>query len=199
MEFQEVLRRRRMVRAFEPRPVEDEVLTRLLRAAQRGPSAGHTQPLELVVVRDPAVRRELSRASWSRGARPDAGDATVAFCGDLVREAERYGARGATRYLDVDVAFAALLFMLAAVDEGLGAGYIGDFHEEHVQAALGLPPVARADRDGDRRPPGRAVPAAPAAALAGGHPPRPLLPRVRLVGPPVAAAGRAMKGSRSPG
>jgi nitroreductase len=140
MEFREVLRRRRMVRTFEARPVDDEVLTRLLRAAQRGPSAGHTQPLELVVVRDPAIRRELARASWSRGSRPDAGDATVVFCGDLRREAERYGARGATRYLDVDVAFAALLFMLTAVDEGLGAGFIGDFHEEHVQAALGLPP-----------------------------------------------------------
>jgi nitroreductase len=162
MEFQEVLRRRRMVRAFEPRPVEDEVLTRLLRAAQRGPSAGHTQPLELVVVRDPAVRRELSRASWSRGARPDAGDATVAFCGDLVREAERYGARGATRYLDVDVAFAALLFMLAAVDEGLGAGYIGDFHEEHVQAALGLPPSL-----------------VPIAMVIVGHPAEPSRPRPR--------------------
>jgi nitroreductase len=140
MEFREVLRRRRMVRTFEPRPVDDEVLGRLLRAAQRGPSAGHTQPLELVVVRDPALRRELARASWSRGARPDAGALTVAFCGDLIREGERYGARGAGKYLYLDVAYAALLFMLAAVDERLGCGFIGDFHEEHVQAALGLPP-----------------------------------------------------------
>ncbi|MGH7266080.1 MAG: nitroreductase family protein [Candidatus Rokuibacteriota bacterium] len=140
MDFRDVLRRRRMVRRFQPTPVDDGALTRLLRAAQRGPSAGHTQPLELVVVRDPAVRRELSRASWSRGARPDAGDVTIVFCGDLVREAERYGARGAGKYLPMDVGFAVLLFMLAAVDEGLGAGLIGDFHEEHVQAALGLPP-----------------------------------------------------------
>src|SRR5919201_136261 len=162
MEFREVLRRRRMVRTFEPRPVDEAVLTRLLRAAQRGPSAGHTQPLELVLVRDPAVRRELSRASWSRGARPDTGAATVVFCGDLVREAERYGARGATRYLDMDVGFAALLFMLGAVDEGLGAGFIGDFHEEHVQAALGLPPSV-----------------VPLAMVIVGHPAEPPRPRPR--------------------
>jgi nitroreductase len=162
MEFREVLRRRRMVRTFEPRPVDDEVLLRLLGAAQRGPSAGHTQPLELVVVRDPAVRRELARASWSRGARPDAGAATVVFCGDLLREAERYGARGATRYLDMDVAFGTLLFMLAAVDEGLGAGLIGDFHEEHVQAALGLPPHV-----------------VPLALVIVGHPAEPSRPRPR--------------------
>jgi nitroreductase len=162
MEFREVLRRRRMVRTFEPRPVEDEALLRLLRAAQRGPSAGHTQPLELVVARDPEIRRELARASWSRGARPDAGAATVVFCGDLSREAERYGARGATRYLDMDVAFAALLFMLAAIDDGLGAALIGDFHEEHVQAALGLPPHV-----------------VPIALVIVGHPAEPPRPRPR--------------------
>lgn len=140
MEFRDVVRRRRMVRAFEARPVEEGVLLRLLRAALRGPSAGHTQPAELVVVRDPAVRRALARSSWSRGARPDAGEVTVVFCGDVLKEAERYGERGATKYLHTDVAFAAMLFILSAVDEGLGAGFIGDFHEEHVQAVLGLPP-----------------------------------------------------------
>ncbi len=160
MEFREVLRRRRMVRSFETRPVDEGVLERMLRAAQRGPSAGHTQPLQLVVVRDAALRRELARASWSRGARPDAGALTVVFCGDLLREVERYGARGAGRYLDMDVAFAALLFMLAAVDEGLGAGFIGDFHEEHVQAALGLPP-----------------PVVPIAMVIVGHPAEPPHPR----------------------
>ena len=140
MEFREVVRRRRMVRRFASRSVDDAILDRLLQMAQRGPSAGHTQPLELVVVRDAGLRQALGRASWSRGARPDAGAATVVFCGDLRRAAERYGGRGTGRYLFTDVAFAALLFLLGAVDEGLGAGYIGDFHEEHVQAVLGLPP-----------------------------------------------------------
>ena len=140
MEFQEVLRHRRMVRTFQSRSVPDATLHRLLRMAQRAPSAGHTQPLELVVVRAPEVRRRLAAATWSRGARPDAGDATVVFCGDLLREAERYGARGASKYVYMDVAFAALLFMLSAIDEGLATGIIGDFHEEHVQAVLGLPP-----------------------------------------------------------
>jgi nitroreductase len=140
MEFREVLRRRKMIRAFEPRPVPDALLQELLRAAQHAPSAGHTQPLQVVVVRDAATRNDLARASWSRGARPDAGDATVVFCGDLIREAERYGARGAHKYLYIDVSYSALLFMLAATDQRLATAFIGDFHEEHVQAALGLPP-----------------------------------------------------------
>jgi nitroreductase len=140
MEFRDVLRRRRMIRTFEPGAVPDAVLRRLLRAAQRAPSAGHTQPLELVVARDATIRAGLAAASWSRGARPDAGDVTIVFCGDLMREAERYGARGAGKYLHTDVAFAALLCMLSATDAGLASAFIGDFHEEHVQAVLGLPP-----------------------------------------------------------
>src|SRR5690242_1374964 len=117
MEFREVLRRRRMIRTFDPRPVPEVLLGELLRVAQHAPSAGHTQPLQLIVVRDADVRKGLARASWSRGARPDAGDATVVFCGDLIREAERYGARGAHKYLYIDVGYSALLFMLAATDQ----------------------------------------------------------------------------------
>jgi nitroreductase len=162
MELREVLRRRRMVRVYEDRAIDDAVLERLLAVAQRGPSAGHSQPLQLVVVRDPAVRGELARASWSRGSRPDAGDLTVVFCGDLWREAERYGARGVGKYVYQDVAFATLLFMLAAVDEGLGTGYVGDFHEEHVQAALALPPHV-----------------VPCAMVIAGHPAEPPTPRPR--------------------
>jgi nitroreductase len=139
MELRDVLRRRRMIRTFEPRAVPDAALADLLRVAQRGPSAGHTQPLEMVVVRDAAVRRGLAEAAWST-ARPDAGDIAVVFCGNLWREAERYGARGAHKYLYIDVAYSALLFMLAATDQGLATAFVGDFHEEHVQAVLGLPP-----------------------------------------------------------
>jgi len=140
MEFGEVLRRRRMIRTFDARAVPEAVLEELLRVAQHAPSAGHTQPLEMIVVRDAEVRKGLARASWSRGARPDAGDVTVVFCGDLLREANQYGARGVQKYLYIDVAYSALLFMLAATDRDLATAFIGDFHEEHVQAVLKLPP-----------------------------------------------------------
>ena len=44
MEFQEVVRRRRMVRNYDPdRPVPAEVRERLLANALRAPSAGFTQ------------------------------------------------------------------------------------------------------------------------------------------------------------
>ena len=50
MELREVVRRRRMVRRFDPRPLPAEVLDRILHSATRAPSAGFSQGLDLLVV-----------------------------------------------------------------------------------------------------------------------------------------------------
>jgi len=43
----------------------------------------------------------------------------------------------------VDGAFAALLVLLAAVNEGLGAASVGAFDDDEVRAVLGLPKGVR--------------------------------------------------------
>ncbi|HVW33057.1 MAG TPA: nitroreductase family protein, partial [Acidimicrobiia bacterium] len=53
MELSEAIRRRRMVRNFEDRPVPREVLDRILDAARRAPSAGHTQGFAFLVLEGP--------------------------------------------------------------------------------------------------------------------------------------------------
>src|SRR5690349_7185854 len=57
MEFSDLLRARRMVRAFEDRPIEPDVLRRVLDAARRGPSAGNTQGWDFVVLEGPDTAR----------------------------------------------------------------------------------------------------------------------------------------------
>jgi len=50
MEFQDVIRRRKMVRAFTTEPIAPEVGERLLRAANRAPSAGFSQGYAMLVL-----------------------------------------------------------------------------------------------------------------------------------------------------
>ena len=50
MEFQEVVRRRRMVRSFEPRPISPDVVDRILENALHAPSAGYTQGWAFLVL-----------------------------------------------------------------------------------------------------------------------------------------------------
>jgi nitroreductase len=145
MEFDEVVRRRRMVRHYDPdRPVPPQVVDKLIRHALRAPSAGFSQGWGFLVLQEPADRELF----WSTTA-PPAGDLpdgwlTRMSTAPLIIVAlsnksvylERYAqpdkgwtdrdeARWPVPYWDIDAGFAALLIHLTAVDEGLGALTVG--------------------------------------------------------------------------
>ena len=132
-----LLGRRRMVRRFRADPVEDRVVQRILNAATRAPSAGHTEPWAFVVVRDPPRRAELGRAALGQMWLAEA-PVVVVTCADLARSRARYDERG-NRYGLIDTAFASLLLLLAVVEEGLGACFVGAFHDGEVTRLLHLP------------------------------------------------------------
>ncbi len=143
MEFSEVVRRRRMVRAYDPtRPVPDEVRDRLLDHALHAPSAGFSQGWGFLVLESPADRELF----WSVTAEPDEPDRwltgmsaapllIVCFSHKdayLDRYAEpdkgwtdRDEKRWPVPYWDIDTGMAALLILQTAVDEGLGACFFG--------------------------------------------------------------------------
>jgi nitroreductase len=144
MELREVVRRRRMVRAYDPdRPVPDEVVDRLLDSAIRAPSAGFSQGWDFVVLRRPADRELFWAVTREGDEEPDAwlrGLSTapllVLCLSDKDAYLDRYAApdkgwtdrdehRWPVPYWDVDTGMAALLMLLTAVDEGLGACFFG--------------------------------------------------------------------------
>jgi nitroreductase len=146
MEFADVVRRRRMVRDYDPdRPVPPEVRERLLEHAIRAPSAGFSQGWAFLVLETPAERALFWRACASpeQAARPDGWLTRMRRAPLLVvplshkqayldRYAEpdkgstdRDEARWPVPYWDVDTGMAALLMLLTAVDEGLGGCFFG--------------------------------------------------------------------------
>ena len=158
MELGEAIRRRRMVRNFEDRPVPTRALERILDHARRAPSAGHTQGSAFLVLEGaeevdrfwdctfPAERRAgfrwpglfrapvvilpcASKAAYlDRYAEPDKG------------WADRDEARWPVPYWDIDCGFATMAMLLTAVDEGLGALFFGVFDGlPALRAAFGIP------------------------------------------------------------
>ena len=143
MEFADVVRRRRMVRDYDPdRPVPAEVVERLLDHAIRAPSAGFSQGWAFLVLESPEDRSLF----WSVTTSSDTPDGwltrmsrapllVVVFSSKdayLDRYAEpdkgwtdRDESRWPVPYWDVDAGMAALLMLLTAVDEGLGACFFG--------------------------------------------------------------------------
>jgi nitroreductase len=143
VEFSEVVRRRRMVRRYDPeRPVADELIDRLLAAALRAPSAGNTRGVSFLVLREPAD----VGAYWSVTAGPGPPDrwlqgmrtapllilvwtSAEAYLDRYARPDKGWTDRDPDRwsapYWYVDAGMAALSALLSAVDSELGACFFG--------------------------------------------------------------------------
>jgi len=138
MDFETVVKKRRMCRKYLDRHVPQEKVDRILDIACRYPSAGHTEPQEFVVVRDQRVKEALARAALGQMFVAQA-PLVIVVVSDTRRSAQRYGERGVRFYSIIDGAFVAMLILLTAVDEGLGACFVAAFHDREVQQVLGLP------------------------------------------------------------
>ncbi|PKQ15827.1 MAG: nitroreductase family protein [Actinobacteria bacterium HGW-Actinobacteria-7] len=138
MEFSEVIAKRRSVRHFNAKlDVSDEDVRALLDAAVAAPTAGNIQPWRFTVVKSLEARERLAGAlhqRWATGA-----PVIIAVSVDPRPCSARYGDRGEYLYAIQDTAAAAANILLAAVDRGLAACWIGAFDESAVRDALGLP------------------------------------------------------------
>jgi nitroreductase len=159
VEFSDVVRRRRMVRDYDPdRPVPAEVRERLLAHAIRAPSAGFSQGWAFLVLETPEERDRFWTATTDGGT-PDAwltrmrrAPLLIVPMSDKSAYLDRYAEpdkgwtdrdenRWPVPYWDVDAGMAALLMLLTAVDEGLGACFFGIPPERLAafRAAFGVP------------------------------------------------------------
>ena len=161
MEFQDVVRKRRMHRKFTDEPVSAEAVDRITRNAVRAPSAGFSQGWAFVVLETVEDRDRFWAAStpddserdlsaWLTGMRtaPVIVLALASKAAYLRRYAEKDKgwadldeARWPVPFWHIDVGMASLLMLQTAVDEGLGACFFGvpPEHVGTVRAELGIP------------------------------------------------------------
>jgi nitroreductase len=142
MEFAEVVMKRRAVRRFEEGGVEREVIERIARLAQRTPSAGFSQGQRLIVVTDAAQRREVARIYGEDEYEPVFGRWVSECAAQFIpcvseaiyhrryQEADKIDEAGREiewpiPYWWVDIGATMQNVMLAAVDDGLGCGFVG--------------------------------------------------------------------------
>ncbi len=137
-----IIQKRRSVRRFKAEKIEPETLKKLAEAARWAPSAGHRQPLEIVVVTNEGVKEKLSKAALGQEHVKNA-PAVFVMCGDISRTKSRYGERGKNLYVIQDIATATQNLLLQATALGLGSVWVGAFNEQRVREILDLPPLVR--------------------------------------------------------
>jgi len=158
MEFQDVVRKRRMVRNFTDEPVAPEILERIVATGQRAPSAGFSQGVVFVTVTKPDLKRQVAgiagEAMYTEGGfDPFISGAAVQVivCTSEQRYHDRYNETDKLSddgseihwpipYWHTDAGCAVMLLLLAAVNEGLGSAFIGVPNDPtQLNPLLGIP------------------------------------------------------------
>lgn len=141
-----MIKKRRMVRAYTGEPVDPAVVQRILAAANRAPSAGFSQGYALLTLEGAAqlgpfwqlLSGDATGAAEDRSRLAAMARAPLVIvplsCKDIYLDryarddkgwTDRDEAHWPVPYWDIDTGFTALLMLLAAVDEGLGALFFG--------------------------------------------------------------------------
>jgi nitroreductase len=157
MEFSAVVQKRRMVRNFTEAQVDAQIIDRILNLARHAPSAGFTQGQSFVVVTRPDLKRAIAdlcgEAEYvARGFHPFVSGAPVLIvpCTSEAAYHRRYQERDKLQadgaeiewpvpYWHMDIGCAVMIVLLAAVDEGLAAGFAGAHDLDALRAVLNIP------------------------------------------------------------
>jgi nitroreductase len=128
MDTLEAIMTLRSVRAYSNRPVPEEALRTILRAAMQAPSARNAQPWYFVVVTERRRLDAIPKLHPYSDMLLQA-PAAILVCGDLSLEED-------PEYLNQDCSAATQNMLLAAHDLGLGAVWLGVYPREKRVLAI---------------------------------------------------------------
>ena len=154
--FSALVRTRRIVRNYTEEPVDDAAVTRILDLARRGPSAGFSQGVSFIVIKDKDLRSriaELANESTyvEKGLDPWISRAPIHVVVCTSEETYRTRYRESDKSPDgtetewpvpywwVDAGAAMMLLLLATASEGLGGGFLGAHAVNDLAKTLELP------------------------------------------------------------
>ena len=139
MDVMEAIKKRKSIRGYQNKEVEEEKLNLVLEAGRLAPSASNRQEWKFIVVRDKEIREKLGVAAHHQGF---VGEAPIVIIACAATETEHIMPCGQLSY-PIDLAIAVDHITLKAVEEGLGTCWIGAFDEKEVKKILGIPEPVR--------------------------------------------------------
>lgn len=130
--------RRKSVRKYKDKAVDETVLRQVLDAGRIAPSAGNRQDWKFIVVRDQETRRKLAIAAKGQ---MFVEQAPVTIVGCAIEPTYLMMCGQSAGILDISIAFS--FMMLAATEQGLGTCWLGAFDENAVKTILDVPDQTR--------------------------------------------------------
>ncbi len=135
MEFSDLIIKRRSIRAFKEKDVDETIIQKIMNEINQAPSAGNLQSFRVFVIKDRDTKMSLSRAAYDQEYIYQA-PVVFVFCADRKRSERKYGKRGWELYSIQDATIAATFAILSIANLGLGSVWIGAFDENMVSKIL---------------------------------------------------------------
>lgn len=130
VDFFDLVANRHSVRAYKNEVLPDNMVVKILSAANRAPSARNLQSYKIFVVLKKEDKKKLVIATHDQNFIEDASIVLI-FCADLI-SAKACGIRGTELYCIQDATIACTYSQLATHALGLSSVWIGSFDEEMI-------------------------------------------------------------------
>lgn len=145
MDFQQLILKRQSVRRYDKnRPIEKEKLMRILEAGRLAPSASNSQPWTFIVVDEPNLVEQVSKATYSKIVNFNKFVIDAPLHIVIVIEKPKIitqigGTIKKRDYPLIDIGIAAEHMCLQAEEDGVGSCMLGWFDEKKIKALLNIP------------------------------------------------------------
>jgi nitroreductase len=141
--FLEIIQKRRSIRNFKNKPVDDAAIRSIVDAARLSPSACNAQPWRFIAVTEKSLLEELVNRGLG-GAVPNkwASSAPVIIIGCAVLNLMTHYLGEAVKgiqYHQIDMGISMEHMVLRATEMGLGTCWIGWFREKNIRKILNIP------------------------------------------------------------
>ncbi len=132
--FYELFMRRKSVRAYSNKRVDDETLNRILEVGRRAPSAANYQPWDFVILRrekNESILRQIHRDAYWKA------PVVLVACANPGRAWQRSYDKASFAWVDVAIALTDMI--AAATAEGLGTCWVAAIDPAKLKDLLGIP------------------------------------------------------------
>lgn len=131
--------KRRTIRLFKQQKIDEPMLKNIVNAGRLAPSGANLQPLEFIIVCEPALVKQIFPAvKWAGyiapAGNPPEGKRPVAYVIVLINTAIK------SKHGEVDAAAAIENMILTALDDGIGSCWMGAIDREQLRTMLHVPP-----------------------------------------------------------
>jgi len=138
MDIFEAIKKRKSIRGYKHKEVEEDKIKKIMDFARLAPSASNRQEWRFIVVKDKDKRKALSKAAKNQSFVEEA-PVVTACCAETDNHVMACG----QLCYPIDVAIAIDHIALCAVSLGLGTCWVGAFYEDEAKMILSVPEEIR--------------------------------------------------------